>query len=539
MGLLDGFAFKVADQPWEFEAIHALNYSTFVQEIPQHSSNHQRKLVDKYHEENTYVICVNDNEQRLAGMVACRDKRPFSLDEKLGDLDSYLPYGRSPCEIRLLAVDTSFRFSHVLQELLATLARHVLDRGYDLALISGTTRQAKLYEYLGFVPFGPLIGTQDASFQPMYATLEAFRDLQTRSRSFAESTAAGGFDGEVFNFQHGPVDLPKQVKDAYSKDPSSHRSDAFARDFQRMCRLLCDLVNANDVEILMGTGTLANDAVAGQLSLLDKPGLILVSGEFGRRLARHASGANLSFQTLEISDGQSFQPSKLECALKESPEVGWIWGTHCETSTGVLEDLAMYKEVCAENNIKLCLDCISSVGTVPVDLSGVYLASASSGKGLASISGLSMVFHNHGLQPAAELLPPALDLGNYQASDGIPYTIQSNLVHALIAALETHNWKERFENVRSWSQSIRRKLDEIDAPALAPDSNAMPAVVTIPLPQTHSSKTIGGKLGDHGVLVSYLSDYLFERNWIQACVMGVEAKSPEKLVRILKEQLAD
>ncbi len=31
-----GLIYKVADQDWEFERIHKLNYKTFVEEIPQH-----------------------------------------------------------------------------------------------------------------------------------------------------------------------------------------------------------------------------------------------------------------------------------------------------------------------------------------------------------------------------------------------------------------------------------------------------------------------------------------------------------------------
>lgn len=31
-----GLIYKVADQEWEFESIHKLNYKTFVEEIPQH-----------------------------------------------------------------------------------------------------------------------------------------------------------------------------------------------------------------------------------------------------------------------------------------------------------------------------------------------------------------------------------------------------------------------------------------------------------------------------------------------------------------------
>ena len=41
---------------------------------------------------------------------------------------------------------------------------------------------------------------------------------------------------------------------------------------------------------------------------------------------------------------------------------------------------------------------ISSVGTMPVSLEGVWLASCASGKGLRSYPGLSMVFYNHELQ---------------------------------------------------------------------------------------------------------------------------------------------
>jgi len=65
----------------------------------------------------------------------------------------------------------------------------------------------------------------------------------------------------------------------------------------------------------------------------------------------------------------------------------------------------------------------------------------------------------------------------------------------------------------------------------------MPAVVTIALPEMHSSEAIGDTLKDHGVLISYRSNYLLERNWIQACMMGAENKTPEKFVRLLKKQL--
>jgi hypothetical protein len=53
------------------------------------------------------------------------------------------------------------------------VAVYAMERKHDLALISGTTRQQRLYRHLGFLPFGPLVGSGEARFQPMYLTLGA------------------------------------------------------------------------------------------------------------------------------------------------------------------------------------------------------------------------------------------------------------------------------------------------------------------------------------------------------------------------------
>src|ERR1051326_6319151 len=134
--------FKCANEDWEFEQIHRLNYKTFVEEIPQHQASPTHRLVDKFPAQNTYLICLS--EQKLVGMLAVRGNRPFSLDQKLPALDSHLPAGRRVCEIRLLAIEKKFRGARggqVLSGILALLWQNGVERGYDLAIISGTTRQ--------------------------------------------------------------------------------------------------------------------------------------------------------------------------------------------------------------------------------------------------------------------------------------------------------------------------------------------------------------------------------------------------------------
>ena len=165
---------KHATELNEFLQIHELNYKTFVEEIPQHQENAEKKLVDKFHNKNKYIIAKI--EERVIGMVCYNMERPFSLDEKLQHLDSYLPEHKSIAEIRLLAVDPEERKATVAYRLLKYLCKVLIQAQTNAAVISGTTRQLSLYKKIGFVPFGPLVGSNKASYQPMYITLKELRD---------------------------------------------------------------------------------------------------------------------------------------------------------------------------------------------------------------------------------------------------------------------------------------------------------------------------------------------------------------------------
>ena len=171
---MGSYKFKIADNSWEFEQIHRLNYRVFVEEIPQHPHNNERILVDRFHDQNAYVIGLRG--QYLLGMLAFRDKRPYSLDEKIENLDQYLPTGRIMCEMRLFAIEPDYRTGPVLRGLFEKGLAYCLSQGYNLGVVSGTVRQLKMYSRIGFQPFGPLVGTPEALYQPMYLTLEDLLD---------------------------------------------------------------------------------------------------------------------------------------------------------------------------------------------------------------------------------------------------------------------------------------------------------------------------------------------------------------------------
>jgi aspartate aminotransferase-like enzyme len=240
----------------------------------------------------------------------------------------------------------------------------------------------------------------------------------------------------------------------------------FITEFQKIRQRLCQLVSARNVQILLGSGTLANDTVGAQLSLEKEPGLILSNGEFGERLIDQARRFGLTFDTLKFRWGEPFNLAAVEQFLSRSSAVGWLWCVHSETSTGMLNPLSTLQALCAKSRVKLCADCISSIGLVPVNLEGIYLASCASGKGLAGYPGLCMVFHNHPLS-SSTALPRYLDLGWYDEHQGIAFTHSSNLVQALDAAVRQPDWPAKMAAVaavfrqappplaRIWLQSDR------------------------------------------------------------------------------------
>jgi len=164
---------KPATELYEFLQIHQLNYKTFVEEIPQHQQNSEKMLVDKFDSKNKYLVARNGKQ--VIGMVCYNNHRPFSLDAKIDDLDQYLPQHTNLVEVRLLSVCREQRKATIAYRLLQYLCQTLLQQDVDAAVISGTTRQTKLYTAMGFTPFGPLVGETGALYQPMFITLRNLR----------------------------------------------------------------------------------------------------------------------------------------------------------------------------------------------------------------------------------------------------------------------------------------------------------------------------------------------------------------------------
>lgn len=323
---------------------------------------------------------------------------------------------------------------------------------------------------------------------------------------------------EQITFLPGPVKLDKNIFKDLAAYPLSHRSEEFKKIFDDTCTKLSALTKAKNTALFMGSGTLANEVIAAQLSLIKGKGIILSNGEFGQRLAEQAQRFNLKFKHFAYPWGESFNYEETEkYILKEKP--AWIWFTHVETSCGILNDLPRLIKICKKTGTKVCADCMSSIGNMPLNLKEVYLASASSGKGLASFNGIGIVFSSY-IPAVNKKLPKYLDLGYYYFKNKIPFTFSYNLLFALYRELKHADFEKRFKEIKNIYQSFNAFFEENNICLIGNKKSRTHFIFTLAFKKKGNSLSLGDFCAKHKICVHYKNDYLRERNWVQIAFMG-------------------
>jgi aspartate aminotransferase-like enzyme len=342
-------------------------------------------------------------------------------------------------------------------------------------------------------------------------------------------------ENQHINFMPGPVNIHPEIKKIYHDTFLSHRSAKFYNDVSQFRGELGKFVNAENVALFVGSGSLGNEVVAQYLKQLTGKGLILINGEFGKRLKEQATHIELMHDTFETQLGNSFNYEELEQKLASS-NYAWIWFVHCETSSGVLNKLDVLKNMGAKYEVKIAVDCISTIGNTPVNLKGAYIASGTSGKGLAAYPGVAMVyFSNTLLEQPVKAIPKYMNLKHHAETNWVPYTIGTNLFYALWHAFKGVIVPQHQTNIQNMSDYIYKELTDIGFTFLGNYTNMMPGIISIICPPEINSYELGVELEKNNFYVNYGGAYLRNANYFQICIMGhQEMTNANKLVSFLK-----
>lgn len=192
----------------------------------------------------------------------------------------------------------------------------------------------------------------------------------------------------------GPSNVPPAVLRAMAQPLRGHLDPAFLAvmdEVQSRLRRLFGTANAMTLP-LSATGSAGMEACL--VNLLE-PGdalVVGVAGVFGERMADVATRAGARVVRVETAWGTPLDPEAMARAIRrERPRA--VAFVHAETSTGVLQPVPPIAEAAREAGAFVVLDCVTSLGGVPLELDawGVDAAYSGTQKCLSCPPGLSPI----------------------------------------------------------------------------------------------------------------------------------------------------
>ena len=495
---------------------------------------------------------------RVVGMLGVHGQAPFSVADRLPDPSLLTRPGTRPLEARLLAIDRDERHSMLFLGLIWSLYNYAQHHRYSHLYISAFEQRLDMYQRLGFEALGPAVPCGKASFVPMVLPLDRLPERMRRVKEQWEAhlghvvderdwplarRASEGCSARTSGLRHaarrgrsrdeicllpGPVMVSHAVREAFHEPPIYHRGSEFIGRFVQVRRTLSAMVGGRSVVILNGSGTLANETVAATLAATPAPsrGILLSNGEFGERLAQQATRFGLRPRVLSWEWGKPWDLEEIDAALAVEPAGTWVWGVHQESSTGVLNDLAGLVRIVKEHSGRVCLDCISSLGAVPLDLREVYLATGATGKSLGAIAGAALVFADAEAlaRVQRERVPSYFDLVAALDSEGPCYTFPSATLRALEAALAEYASPEKaraaYARYDELGQYVRQELRRLGLEPLSEEAWACPVVTTFTPPGGESAPAFVARCRRWGFAIGGQSGYLAKRRLVQIATMG-------------------
>lgn len=322
----------------------------------------------------------------------------------------------------------------------------------------------------------------------------------------------------------GPSPVAPSVLEALSLPCIGHMDPEFMRVMNEVRAMLQAVFQTNNEMTLACSGT----GSAGAEMLMDnlvEPGdvcLIGVNGVFGGRLADKARRAGGQVELMQTPWGQAFDQDDVISQI-EKLKPGITVLVHAETSTGVYQPVDRIAEAAHKNGGLFVIDCVTSLGGVPVEIDNWGVDAAYSGTqkclscppGLAPVTLSERAMHKVNSRRTvchSWYLDLAL-VGNYwSGSRAYHHTAPVNMNYALHESLRLvleEGLENRFERHRKTHELLKGKLLERGFEYASDPAHSLPQLNLVKIPERVTDEAairkalllehnleIGGGLGD-------------------------------------------
>jgi len=225
-------------------------------------------------------------------------------------------------------------------------------------------------------------------------------------------------------FSPGPLTTSATVKGAMLRDLGSLDSEFLATVHNIRMRLL-DLGpyprENYECVLMQGSGTFVVESVISSAIPWDGKLLVLVNGAYGRRIAQTARVHGIALDVVEVAENVKFTPELVAKHLAKSSGITHVAVVHCETTSGMLNQVEEIGHVVHAAGAVYIVDAMSSFGAVPIDMAGSHIdfLVSSANKCIEGVPGFGFVLANRRALAAAKGHARTLSLDLYDQWAGM------------------------------------------------------------------------------------------------------------------------
>lgn len=271
----------------------------------------------------------------------------------------------------------------------------------------------------------------------------------------------------------GPTTIAQNVLEAMKIQKwNTDLSQGFYKQYQRVVDKYDELIkNTTGYSFIMGAEAMI--ALEGACASLIEKGdkvLVIANGIFGRGFADLVQmyGGEPIMCCQDDWEGLKIEPIKE--ILDKNDTVKMATLIHCETPTGITNDVTSICQFLKERNILTVVDSVSAIGgeVFAFDNSGVDVLLGGSQKCLSAPSGLGMVTLSQDAiktiesrkSPIASFYANYQYFLNWQEKMWFPYTMPEQLFHALEVALDNILAKDFVKEHQEFADITRKVLTD-------------------------------------------------------------------------------
>ncbi len=195
----------------------------------------------------------------------------------------------------------------------------------------------------------------------------------------------------------GPSTTTDTVKMAQVVPDICPREKEFADIMAPLRNDLVKIVHGNSQEytavLFCGSGTICIDVALNSLLANNKKAMIINNGSYSQRACDICRYYGMPFIEIDQPLDNTPDLDKIEAALKENPDTGYIYVTYHETGTGLLNPVKEIGALAHRYGAFLITDTTSAYAMIPINVydENIDFCMASAQKGIMGMTGLSFI----------------------------------------------------------------------------------------------------------------------------------------------------